>query len=352
MSLRRIVDGFSSWIDLVADTVVAAMARLRKIRSVQLVEAADGSYSLRSADAPSGQPRFRPDAGAFRLPEGLAAEMRGRSVELVLQPAHFLFRPLELPMRAADFLDGIVRAQIDRLTPWSPAEAVFGWAPPSRSADERIGLMVAATPRTRIEPHLQALKVAGAKTIIVSTWLEGADAASTPIRVHEHAASGVLGVARMRSTLLAVLVAVSAMTALAMATAGILGASFEAQLDELNDRIAEQRRILTRGNEGGETAALRALEQRKRDGTAAVLVLEALSQALPDHTYVTEMQIEGDKLQVTGISRDAPALIRLLEQSPRFAQATFAAPTTRAPQDAGERFHIAAQIRLPVELKP
>lgn len=351
MSLRRIVDGFSSWIDLVADTVVGAMVRLHKVRSMQLIEARDGTYSFRSPDAPSAQP-FRLDAGTFRLPDGVAAELHGRSVELVLQPTHFLFRPLELPKRAAEFLDGIVRAQIDRLTPWSPGEAVFGWAPPSEMADDRIGLTVAATPRTRIAPHVQALKAAGAKSIVVSTWLEGSDAGSTPIRVHEHVVSGMLGVARVRSALLAVLVAVSAMTALATAAAGIVGAGFETQLDELNERIAEQRRILTRGNEGGETAALHALEQRKHDGAATVLVLEALSQVLPDHTYVTEMQIERDKLQVTGVSRDAPALIRLLEQSSRFAQATFAAPTTRAPQDAGERFHIAAQIRLPTEVEP
>ena len=89
---------------------------------------------------------------------------------------------------------------------------------------------------------------------------------------------------------------------------------------------------------------LRALERRKYQSPSSVIVLEVLSQILPDHTYVTELRIEGDKVRVTGVTRDAPELIRLLERSPNFTRATFFAPTTRGPSDPGERFHIEAQI--------
>ena len=95
---------------------------------------------------------------------------------------------------------------------------------------------------------------------------------------------------------------------------------------------------------GAGASALQLLERRKHTKPSSVVVLEALSQLLPDHTYVTEFRVDGEKLQVVGLTRDAPSLIELIEQSPHFARATFFAPTTRSPSDPGERFHIEARI--------
>ena len=108
-------------------------------------------------------------------------------------------------------------------------------------------------------------------------------------------------------------------------------------------RISERRASLRlNSNAGG--SALSLLAKRKQTTPSSVMVLEALSQALPDSTYVTELRIEGDKVQVVGLTQDAPSLIRLMERSPQFARATFFAPTTRAQNDPGERFHIEAHI--------
>jgi general secretion pathway protein L len=353
MSLSRIIDGFSAWLDLVAATIVAALARLRKVRSVQLAEGDSGAFTLRSPDAgaASAHPPFQLDPVAGKLPDGVAAQLQGRDIELMLQPAHFLFRPLELPKRAAEFLDGIVRTQIDRLTPWSASEAAFGWTPPAQAPDERIALTVAATARARIEPHVQALKALGAKSIVVFTPAAAGGAEPVPIKVFEHAA-GALGIARVRQVVLALLVGVSVVATLATVASEIFGGDLDAQLEELDRSIATQRLVLARADQGGETSAQRALERRKRASATTVLVLEALSDVLPDHTFVTEMHIEGDKLQVIGISPEAPTLIRLLEQSSHFTQATFFAPTTRIPQEPGDRFHIEARIRIPVEVTP
>src|SRR4029077_2502648 len=108
-------------------------------------------------------------------------------------------------------------------------------------------------------------------------------------------------------------------------------------------RITERRASL-RLNPAAGGSAFGLLARREQTSPSSVVVLEALSQALPDGTYVTELRIEGDKVQVVGMTQDAPSLIRLIERSPQFARATFFAPTTRAQNEPGERFHIEARI--------
>src|SRR5262249_11958724 len=129
--------------------------------------------------------------------------------------------------------------------------------------------------------------------------------------------------------------------------ASVIGARLQAEQDQLARQIASRRAAALGGREGSldaATAALHTLERRKYESPAAVIVLEELSQVLPDNTYVTELRIEGDKLRVIGLSRDAPSLIGLIERSHHFSRATFFAPTTRAPNEPGERFHIEATI--------
>ena len=101
---------------------------------------------------------------------------------------------------------------------------------------------------------------------------------------------------------------------------------------------------LASGRASPSDEAVAALDSKKRAAPASVIVLESLSQALPDDTYLTELHVDGAKLQIAGLTRDAPSLIRIIEQAHQFSHATFFAPTTRAPTENGERFHIEAEI--------
>jgi len=130
---------------------------------------------------------------------------------------------------------------------------------------------------------------------------------------------------------------------IASVAAGYLADSLGAQERELERQIT-QRRAALRGSDSGKRSPLAQLERRKSETAASVIVLETLSRVLPDHTYVTELHLAGNKLQIGGITRDAPSLIPLIEQSQHFTRATFYAPTTRSSSDPGERFHIEAQI--------
>src|SRR4029077_18039649 len=83
------------------------------------------------------------------------------------------------------------------------------------------------------------------------------------------------------------------------------GDGLDEQKAELTRAISRLRLSLHRGGAGGASPAQQMLEQRKRETPSSVIVLETLSRILPDHTYVTELRVEGDKLQIIGITHDA-----------------------------------------------
>jgi general secretion pathway protein L len=204
-----------------------------------------------------------------------------------------------------------------------------------------MAVTVAATARALVLPLVEALSAAGADAVTVLATPPGA----APIAVMNHQPRGALDIARVRRALTVLLLGAGLLAGLSLSAASIIGYSLSGKQDELTFKIAERRAAIRTGRDGPQAATpLRALERRKYQSPSSVIVLEVLSQILPDHTYVTELRIEGDKLRVTGVTRDAPGLIRLMEQSPNFTRATFFAPTTKAPSDPGERFHIEAQI--------
>jgi len=164
----------------------------------------------------------------------------------------------------------------------------------------------------------------------------------------EERAPGVLDIGRIRRALVNILVAAGVTAGAAVGASAVIGARLDARQDELATQIAGLRAAAGTSRDAGlgsVAAARRTLERRKHDAPSSVIVLETLSQILPDHTYVTELRIEDDKLRLVGVTRDAPSLIGLIERSARFTGATFFAPTTRSPSDPGERFHIEAHIQ-------
>jgi general secretion pathway protein L len=117
----------------------------------------------------------------------------------------------------------------------------------------------------------------------------------------------------------------------------------DARMTDLQNRIAERRSELMNRRGPAAEEALKALQARKWTTPSAVMILEALSKILPDDAHLTELRIESGKVQIAGSATDAPALIRLIEQSRQFTKATFFAPTVRGPT-GGETFHIEAHI--------
>lgn len=330
------------WTDAVALAVVALVERVISPRVVRLVEADDpaGGFKLASTNSPtSGRLRF----AEGRFTGDAAPSINGSRVELVLGSGKFLLRPLELPARATEFIDGIVRAQIDRLTPWSAVEAVFGCTPPVGAGNGKITTTIAAAPRATAEPYVAALTALKASSVAI--FAAAPEAGTAPIKVFERQAHGTLERSRVSGGLRLVLAGAALLAVLSLVGETVAGQYFDNRRAELNGELTARRLALRLDGNGSDRSPIAALAHRKNQTQASVIVLEELSRILPDNTYVTELRIDGNTVQIVGLTDDAPSLIRLMEQSSHFTRATFFAPTTHAPSDRGDRFHVEAKLQ-------
>jgi general secretion pathway protein L len=343
---------FDGWITAVAAAVDAAAARTMRPRQVVLREGEGDTYTATLMPA-QNRPALPAVSFCLRngrphppLPADWKAACRGSRIEILLQPGHVMFRPLDFPRQAGDFLDGMIRAQIDRLTPWTANDAVFGWSAPAPIANERIELTFAATSRHKVLPLVQVASELDAGAVAVFAEIPVGDAVAK-IKLSDQSLQRAIGRSVDVSRLLRVaLLSTGLAAAASVVAAAYVGGTLDAEQQQLQRRISERRASLRLDPNAAGASGLGLLAKRKQSTPSDVMVLEAISRVLPDNTYVTELRIEGDKIQVVGMTQDAPSLIRLMEQSPQFTRATFFAPTTRAQNDPGERFHIEAHIAV------
>lgn len=357
--LDRIVPTFWRWLDSVAETVISIVVKIRPYRTVRLVETDEGQFAVLdmgkggNAAFPRAQLQF--EGGKVASPPVLRESLRGGRIEIFLRADRFVFKTVELPARAADFLDGVVRAQIDRLTPWSADQAAFGFGAAAEAGSGRMLITIAATAKAMLLPLAQAFAALGVGSVVLCARSPEAEADAPAITVMQENAGGMFSVRAVRRILVGVLAGAFLIAVAAGIAASFVENGLRARQDEVARRIVQRRTaaIAARNNLGDpKLIAERALAQRKNASPSAVIALEILSQILPDNTYVTELRIEADKVRLSGITHDAPELIRLIEQTHHFKDATFFAPITRSSTDTGDRFNIEAKIQPDFSLTP
>jgi general secretion pathway protein L len=348
-SLRQIALVLSRWLDDVAAAILSIVNALQPTRKFQVVEQEDLAFVVKALRRRSARPivkaplrfiegKFVEDPGARVL-----SRLVGGQVEIVLARRRFAFRFLELPGQASGFLDAIIRSQIDRLTPWSSSQAAFGCEAPKETSSGRIGVVVAATALSSVMPFVRALEAFKPKAIVVSTASDaGGDERRTIVFSQETNRDSSMH--RLRRFLVAAPAAAGLAAAAAFTAWLQVGADLEDSRLQISRQMNERRAALSSESAGVFEVATAKLTQKKRESPATVIVLESLSQALPDDTYLTELHVADNKLEITGVTREAASLIRIIEQTDQFRNATFFAPTTRAPLEAGEQFHIEARI--------
>jgi general secretion pathway protein L len=270
---------------------------------------------------------------------GLAPEQL--QLDVVVDPETVLRFETSLPLAAESDLLTAVGYQLERLTPFTSNQVYYGAEITRRdTATGRLLVSLLVLPRGEIDPLLQQLeRLAGKPAARITT--AGLSPSFNFLRIPGVRRKPNRNVALLLGLLLAVSLAVAApvikQRAIVVEQTAVVG-----QLrGEVRDLVA------IRGQLQSSLVALGyALDQRaKRPST--VMVLEELSGLVPDTTWLRQLQLKGDQLEIQGEGKGAVDLVNTLEESPLFKEVRFASAVTHDARLDVDRFQIEAVLESP-----
>jgi general secretion pathway protein L len=334
------------WIETLA-TILVAWQERRREQYALTVAYEDQHVVVR--ESRSGRDITQPH---FRAGQKVSAELvraaRNSFVVLEFPADKVVRRDITVPAQAQKFLSGVIRNQIERLSPWPPNNVVYGFNAQASGEDaSAIEVRILMASRTDIDASrhdLIALGVQVDRIVAVATVDEPAGSVTLWSRLTDASRDRLEGTNRLIVLGIGAVVAVSMCLSLwAFVSTGLVR-------DE-SESLAARAKTLQRQVQGGRTpAAAASMPPAERawflreTSISSVILVEALSRALPDSAYLTEIRVENATLRMTGLADDAPALLAPLEQSGHLTGVHFFAPTTRGPDGKSFRFSIEAHV--------
>jgi general secretion pathway protein L len=337
------------WLDVLAAMLDSLRERWRARRILFVARQNDGFVFRRETG--SGLEQLGAAPAGIKAPQSVIEAAREGSTVFELPRDNILQEHLGVPRQAREFVAGIVRNQIERLSPWKADQAVYGFSvEESRDDAAALDVTVSITSRDVVQAARDELAALGLTLDRIVAPASGPGTVVLWSRVAD-APGGALKRARLAigGGLAACLVATVALCAWAFASS----AAMRSESEELSARIKTLQRQLQGARAPTARGPLNPLEKAwsiKVSAPSAVIMLEAVSRFLSDTAYLTELTIDGPTLRLIGLATDAPSLIAPLEASGHFADVRFFAPTTRSADENLFRFHIEARVQPRLEV--
>lgn len=275
------------------------------------------------------------------LAHGQAPMPPGRRETLVLaMSSRLLLREVTVPLAAERSLESMLAYEIDRLTPFAAADVL--WTHRVLGRDRALGrlrLELALVPRAALAPVLSRLAELG----MVPQALEaaGPDGAIRRIALAPPDPARLSARRRQERWALAACVAVAlALAALPFLRQSLALADTAAKIAALRPAVQQAEALRQHIIAGAGTGRLAAARAQAGD---ALLGLSALTELLPDDTWLTSLSLRKRQVSIEGHSAEATRLIALLAADPRLRNPAFIAPVVRA-EDGSDIFSIRAGL--------
>ena len=267
-------------------------------------------------------------------------------------------RRITVPAQARKFLSGVIRNQIERLSPWPANGVVYGFAAEAGAGDAAVVevriLMAARTDVDAARQDLAALGLPVDRIVARGSDTEAADETAGSVTLWSRLAD--TSPDRLGSLVRAIGIGIAASVAVSLLL-GSWALLSTASIRDESEEVAARSRVLQRQVQTGRTAASMAsmppAERAwllKETSISSVILIEALSRALPDSAYVSEIRLEKESLRIMGLADDAPALLAPLERSDHLTDVHFFAPTARGPDGKLFRFSIEAHVEPRIKI--
>lgn len=265
----------------------------------------------------------------------------GGTTVLRLSGTELLAKTLTLPLAALSELRQVLTFEMDRETPFKPDELY--WSHRLETADrqkDRLSVRLMLVPKASLAPLLGALDRLG----IRPTRAEIADGLDAGACLPFASADGRQYRASSRliraAAICCVTLALGAVTTPFVRQEMVL-ASFER--DIAIGRTAAAQADSQRQEIDRLTGSADFVERERDKAGRPLAVLAAATDVMPDDTYLTEIDLRGRKVTLTGHSAAASRLIGALAAAGAFRNPGFAAPITRIEALHSELFTIIAE---------
>ena len=283
-------------------------------------------------------------AAGTRAPDDVVRAAQNGFVVLELPTDKIVVRRISVPAQAREFLPGIVRNQVERLSPWPVDQTVYGFdAAASQEDGAALDVRVFISSRAAVNSARDELDAIGLPPDRIVARQDGA-----PVALWSRLTDVPRETVERTRRQIGVAIAAFALLSVGLSLWGFFSA---ASIRSESDDLAARAKTLQRQVQGSRTpqaiASLPPAERAwagKEISPSTVIVLEVLSRALPDAAYLTELRLDNSTLRIIGLTSDAPSLIGPLERSGHLTAVHFFAPTTRGPDGTLFKFHIEAQV--------
>lgn len=271
---------------------------------------------------------------------------RGVQQSILLMPAgKVLVRALTLPLAAEENLREVLAFEMDQHTPFTEDQVYYDFILRNRSLERReITVDLVYSPRREVDALLEAVARHGIDVdVVTSRSRDGTNLRAVNLLPQDKRRSRRLLEHRLNLALAGVcllLLAFVITVPIVQKDRAILAAESLVETAAAEAREGNKiRRDLERL-----AAASRFLYEKKQHEVMAVEVINEVSRILPDHTWLTRMDLSGDQLQLQGQSEASSSLIAIIEASPMFENAAFASPVVQVPGTESDRFLLSANI--------